>query len=140
MSKRHNDALKAKTQEIPAFATKTYFTLAKNPDGTKPAAPYIVWHAAQGTNTQPAVTAPRVTKNPQYTGHIVGESAEQVAVLMDLLEAKLFPDGKGIVMSVTGEVSKPLTFSSPLPVQVSSDPLPAVVYGVVEVGWASDPE
>lgn len=140
MSRAHTAALKAKTQEITAFASKTYVTLAVNPDGTKPTAPYIVWHPAQGENEQTAVTGPRVRKNPRYTGHIVGKDADQVQLLVDLLEAKLIPGGRGIVLTVTGETSKPVWFSSPLPVQVSTDPLPAIVYGVVEVGWSADPE
>lgn len=138
--KKHTDALKAKTQEIPAFATKTFITLAVNPDGSKPTAPYIVWHPAAGVNSQPGVTSPRVTRNPQYTGHVVGVSADQVQVLMDLLEAKLFPGGKGVVLTVAGEVSKPLSYACPLPIQVQTDPQPTVVYGVVEVGWSSQPE
>jgi hypothetical protein len=142
MSKKHTDALKAKTQEITAFATKTFITIAKYPapSTVKPALPYIVWHPAQGENEQTGVTGPRVRKSPRFTGHIVGEDADQVQVLLDLLEAKLFPDGRGITLTVTGERSKPLWFSSPLPIQVQTDPQPTIVYAVVEVGWSADPE
>lgn len=140
MAKRHTDALKAKTQEIPAFAAKTYITLAVNPDGSKPTLPYIVWHPADGDNTQPGVTAPRVTENPSFTGHIVGSSAEQVQTLMGLLKAKLFPGGRGLALTVAGERSKPLAYSSPQSIQVQTDPLPAIVFGVVEVSWSADPE
>ena len=139
MSKKHADALKAKTQEVPAFAVKTFLSLAVNPDGTKPSAPYIVWHPANGVNLQDRVTAPRSTKNPSFTGHVVGGSAEQVLVLLDLLEAKLFPGGRGIRIDVTGERGRPLNYSNPIPVQVQTDPQPTVVYGVVEVDWLSDP-
>lgn len=135
MSKKHADALKAKTQEIPAFATKTFLTIAPH-DTPKP---YIVWHAANGTNLQDRVTGPRSTKNPAFTGHVVGETAEQVLVLLDLLEAKLFPGGRGVVLNVVGERAKPLLYSCPIPVQVQTDPQPTVVYGVVEVSWLSQP-
>lgn len=135
MSKKHTDALVAKSKEITAFTSKTFVTTV--PTGTEP--PYLVWHPAQGSNTQERVTGPRVTKHPRFTGHIVGETADQVQVLLDLLEAKLFPGGRGIVLTVAGEISKPLWFSSPLPIQVSTDPLPAIVYAVVECGWTSDP-
>ena len=134
--KKHTDALKAKTQEIPAFASKTFVTLA--PTGT--VAPYIVWHPAQGENEQTAVTGPKVRRNPRFTGHIIGRHANEVQSLVDALEELLVPDGRGITLTVAGDRSKPVWFSSPLPIQVQSDPLPAVVYGVVEVGWASDPE
>lgn len=138
--KKHTDALKAKTQEIPAFASKTFITVAKYPNSTdKVLPPYIVWHPAQGENTQERVTGPRSTRHPRYTGHIVGESAEQVQALMDLLEAKLLPGGRGLALTVAGERSKPLWYSSPLPIQVQTDPQPTVIYGVVEVGWSSDP-
>jgi hypothetical protein len=135
MGKRHTDALKAKTQEITAFASKTFITIV--PTGTT--LPYMIWHPAQGENEQTALTGPRVRKNPRYTGHVVGSTAEQVQVLTDLLEAKLFPGGKGLVLAVTGEVSKPLWFSAPLPIQVQTDPQPTVVFQVVEVGWSADP-
>ena len=136
MSAKHTAALKAKTQEVPALATKTFISQA--PHLTP--APYIVWHPAQGTNAQTAITGPRVEKNPRFTGHIVGASAEQVQVLLDLLEAKLFPGGRGVVLTVAGEVSKPLWFESPLPIQVQTDPQPTVIYAVVEVGWSTQPE
>lgn len=135
MSKKHADALKVKTQEIPAFATKTFFSIV--PGST--ALPYIVWHPANGTNLQDRVTGPRLTKNPQFTGHVVGSTAEQVLVLLDLLEAKLFPNGRGIRIDVVGERGRPLNYSNPIPVQVQTDPQPTVVYGVVEVDWLSDP-
>jgi hypothetical protein len=136
MSKKHTDALKAKTQEITAFATKTFITIA--PHDTP--APYIVWHPAQGENEQTGLTGPRSRKNPRYTGHVVGGTAEQVQVLVDLLETKLYPGGIGITLTVAGERSKPLWFSSPLPIQVQTDPQPTIVYAVVEVGWSADPE
>jgi len=135
MGKKHADALVAKTKEIPAFASKTYLTVAER--GVT--APYIVWHPANGANSQERVTGPRVTKHPRFTGHIVGSTAEQVLVLMDLLEAKLFPGGRGVTLDVAGERAMPLWFESPIPVQVQTDPQPTVIYGVVEVGWRSDP-
>lgn len=135
MSRKHTQALKATSQEVTAFASKTFVTLV--PTGTEP--PYLVWHPANGDNSQERVSGPHTTKHPRFTGHLVGVDADQVQLLMDLLEAKLFPSGRGIVMTVTGEVSKPLWYSSPLPIQVSTDPLPAIVYGVVECGWTADP-
>jgi hypothetical protein len=141
MSKKHTDALKAKTQELVAFATKTFITLAQYPNSTtKPVAPYIVWHPAQGENEQTGLTGPRSRKNPRYTGHLVGRDADEVQGLLDLLEAKLCPGGVGVTLTVAGERSKPLWFSSPLPIQVQTDPQPTIVYAVVEVGWSADPE
>ena len=135
MSELHTDALVAKTEEIPALAGHTFVTIA--PHGA--AKPYMVWHPAQGTNTQESVTGPRVTRRPRYTGHLVAEDARQVQRLLDLLEAKLFPSGRGAVLEVEGERSFPLWFESPLPIQVQTDPQPTIVYALVECGWRSDP-
>jgi len=136
MGKKHTDALKAKIQEVSVLAgDKTAVTMVEH--GTVP--PYCVIHPAQGTNTQERVTGPRSTKHPRFTLHVVGETAEQVLVVMDLIEQKLFPGGSGITLTVTGERSRPVWFESPLPVQVQTDPQPPVVYGVIETGWASDP-
>lgn len=142
MSKKHADALVAKSGEIPALAGKVFLTEAKYPtpnETERVDAPYLVWHPANGVNVQDRVTAPRSTKHPTFTGHLVGESAAQVLLLMDDLEAKLFPDGKGIRIDVPGERGRPLNFSCPLPVQKQTDPQPTVIYGVVEVDWLSDP-
>lgn len=142
MGKKHTDALVAKTQEIPALATKTFVTVAQYPSPNETVrvdAPYIVWHPAIGTHTQDRMTGPRSGKHPRFTGHIVGETADQVQVLADLLEQKLAPGGRGITMTVAGENSRALWFDSPLPIQVQTDPQPTVIYLVVEVGWSSEP-
>lgn len=135
MSRKHTQALVAKSQEITAFATKTFVTRA--PAGID--APYLVWHPAKGSNSQDRFTGPHATRHPRFTGHIVGETSDQVQILGDLLEDKLLPGGFGITLNVTGERGRSLWFESPLPVQVSTDPLPEVIYLVVEVGWTSDP-
>lgn len=135
MSRKHTAALKAKFQEITALASKTFVTRA--PNGTPP--PYAVIHPAKGVNSQDRLTGPYTTKHPRFTAHIVGETADQVELIGDLLEEKLLPGGFGIQINVAGETGRNLWFESPLPVQVSTDPLPEVIYLVVEVGWTSDP-
>jgi hypothetical protein len=135
VSRIHTQALVAKTRQIPAFASSTFVTVA--PKGT--VAPYVLWHPVKGTNTADRFDGPRVTKHPRFTGHIVGESADQVQVLTDLLEGLLLPGGRGVRLDVLGERARSLMFSCPLPVQVLSDPLPEVIYSVVEVSWDSDP-
>lgn len=134
MSRKHTQALVALTKTVPAFASKTFVTTAPKGIG----APYIVWHPAQGTNTQERFTGPRATKHPRYTAHIVGETADQVQLLADLLEGVIYPGGRGVI-TVTGESVKDFWYSSPLPIQVSTDPLPEVIYLVVECGWTADP-
>lgn len=136
MSRKHTQALVAATEAVAALDGKTFVTRA--PKGTEP--PYMVWHPSDGEDTTDRVTAPRVTRNPVYTGHIVGETADQVQILTDLLKAELVPDGVGVSLTVAGEVSKPLWFRSPLPIQALTDPLPEVIYAVVEVGWSAQPE
>ena len=133
MARIHTAALVALTKTVPAFASKTFVTRA--PKGTE--APYVVWHPAQGTNTQERLTARKSAKHPRSTGHIVGETADQVQLLADLLEAALFPGGRG-VLTVSGESVKNFWYESPLPIQVSTDPLPEVIYLVVECGWQAE--
>lgn len=135
MSKKHTDALVTKIQEIPALTAKTFRTIA--PHGT--VSPYVIVHPAKGSNSQEVLTGPHRTKHPRYTLHVVGDSSEQVEIVMDLLETKLFPNGFGVVLTVAGEQSFPLWFESPTPIQASTDPLPAIVFGVIECGWRSDP-
>lgn len=134
MARKHTQALVALSKTVPAFASKTFVTRA--PKGTE--APYVVWHPAQGTNTQERLSARRSAKHPRFTGHIVGETADQVQLLADLLEAAVFPQGRGGI-SVSGETVKNFWYESPLPIQVSTDPLPEVIYLVVECGWTAEP-
>ena len=133
MARKHTQALVALSQTVPAFAVKTFVTRAPNDT----VAPYLVWHPAQGTNSQERFTGPSSTKHPRFTGHIVGSTADQVQLLADLLEAAIFPNGRGVI-AVSGESVKNFWFESPLPVQVSSDPLPEVIYLVLECGWTAD--
>lgn len=134
--RKHTNALVAKSEEVELLEGRVFVTLADK--GTVP--PYLVWHPSQGVNTSGRVTGPKQTQNPRYTGHLVGNSAAQVEVLTDLLRDVLFPGGRGVRLEVDGEVSKPLWFEVPTPIQVQNDPQPAVIYTVVEVGWQSDPE
>ena len=135
MSRIHTTALVALCEAVTAFDGRTFVSVV--PPETE--APYLVLHPANGNNSQERVTGPRVTKHPRFTGHIVGVTADQTQLLTDLLEGALFPGGRGVVPTVAGERSKPLWFESPVPIQVSTDPLPQIVYQVVEVGWRSDP-
>lgn len=134
MARKHTQALVTRIKTVSAFASKTWSSVV--PDGT--VKPYCVVHPAQGTNTQERLTAPSTTKHPRFTLHVVGETADQVQLLMDLLEAAVFPNGKGAV-TVANESVKNFWYASPLPIQVLTDPLPEVIYGVVECGWTADP-
>lgn len=134
MSRKHTQALVALSKTVSAFASKTFVTEAVK--GTLP--PYLVWHPANGTNTQERLTARSLTRHPRYTGHIVAVDADQAQLLADLLEAAIFPNGRGVI-TVTGESVKDFWYSSPLPIQVSTDPQPTIVYAVVECGWTADP-
>lgn len=135
MGAKHTAALVAASEGVPALDGRVFVTRAAK--GTVP--PYLVWHPAAGINSQDRHTSPRSTRNPEFTGHLVGETAAQVEILLDLLEAELFPGGLGVKLDVTGEKAHPLQYSVPVPIQVQEDPLPGVVYGVIEVSWASMP-
>lgn len=136
MAEKHTAALVAESEEIPVLEGRVFVSIVDH--GTPP--PYLVWHPTAGVNTQDRVTGPRSTRNPSYTGHVVGETAQQVEQIMDLLEARLFPGGRGIVLDVVGESARPLMYSAPIPIQVDTDPQPTIVYGVVEVSWVSHPD
>lgn len=135
MSKKHTDALKAKIREIAPLVSKVFVTVA---DRTV-TEPYVVIHPASGANTQDRVSAPRSTKHPRFTLHVVGSSGEQAQHFADQLEELLFPAGRGIRIDVVGEKGRPLWFEQPLPIQALTDPQPTVIFAVIELGWQSDP-
>lgn len=135
MSKAQSDAVKARIQTYPLVATKTFKSIVDH--GTLP--PYVVIHGAPGTDTQERFTGGRTTSNPRYTLHLVGVDADQVEVMTDRLKAKFIANGLGIPLSVPGETCRSLWWSAPVPIQVSTDPLPQMAWQVVELGWTAEP-
>lgn len=127
--------MKARIQTVPVVASKTFKSVVKH--GTEP--PYVVIHAADGADVQGRFTGGRTTMNPRFTLHIVGETADQVEVVTGLVKAKFIADGFGIPLDVPGETCRSLWWSSPIPIQVSTDPLPQIIFQVVEIGWTAEP-
>lgn len=137
MSKKHTDALVALLKTIPAFASKTFVTII--PEGTKPTSPYLLVHPADGSDSQERVTGPRVTQHPRFTLHTVGGSYDQVAAGAKLIKDKLVVSGRGVTLTVAGDVCQPVWYESPVPIQVDPDVTPSLVYHVAEVGFRADP-
>jgi len=135
MSKKQSDAVKARIETVPALATKTFKTVVTH--GTT--APYCVIHGAAGEDSQERLAGPASTMHPRYTLHIVGTTADQVEVITDLVKAKFILNGYGIPLAVAGETCSGLWWSVPGPPVAQSDPQPAIVYQVVELGWTADP-
>ena len=135
--KAHTDALVALLKTIPAFATKTYVTMV--PNGTTPTLPYLLVHPADGVDTQERVTGPRITRHPRFTIHTVGSSYDQVSAGAKFVKDKLIQSGRGVTLTIAGEVCQPVWYESPIPIQVDSDVPPPLVYHVAECGFRADP-
>lgn len=134
MSKRQSDAVKARIETVPTVASKTFKSVAPR----KTAFPYVIIHSADGVDTQERFTGGRTTMHPRFTLHIVGETADQVETVTGLVKAKFIANGFGIPLTVAGETCDGLWWSAPIPLQVDEDPLPQIVYQVIEVGWSAD--
>lgn len=134
--KQHTDSLVALLKTIPAFATKTFVTIAS---GAAPTLPYVLVHPSDGQDTQERVTGPRITQHPRWTIHTVGSSYDQVSAGAKLIKDKLVVSGRGVTLIVTGEVCQPCWYESPVPIQVDSDVVPPLVYHIAEVGFRADP-
>lgn len=128
-------------QSIPALATSTYITLSPKPTSGQPplAYPYALIHPLGGVDTQERVTGPYATEHPEFTLHLVGESAEQCQAVVDLLKAIVKPNAVGIVPTVSGRKNGQMFWRMPLPIQTNTDVTPPLCYAVVETGWTSDP-
>jgi hypothetical protein len=128
-------------QSVPSLASSSYLTVApKQAVGQPPAAyPYALIHSAGGTDTQGRVAGPASTEHPEFTIHLVGESAEQCQALVDLVKAKVIVGGFGIIPTVTGRSNKRMYWRMPIPIQTNTDVTPVLCYAVVEVGWVSEP-
>lgn len=142
MSWADTAALKARIETVGNLAAKTFVTEAKYPppnSTTKVDPPFVVIHPADGVNESESATGPRVVTHPEFTIHVVGASANSAGVVLDLLKTNLFPNGKGIRLTVTGRRNDPLWFESPVPAQLDTSVTPPLTYHVVRCGWRSQP-
>lgn len=135
MTRLQSNAVKARIETVPIVASKTFKSIV--PHGTEP--PYVVLHSSDGVDTQERFTGGRNVMHPRFTLHIVGESADQVETITGLIKATFIANGFGIPLTVAGETCDALWWDAPMPIQVDSDPLPQIIYQVIEVGWDARP-
>lgn len=130
-------AVVALIQTVPAVSTRTFLSIT--PVGTIQPKPYVIVHPAAGTDEQTRFTGPPVTEHPEFTLHIVGETAEQAIAVTELVKAKFVPNSFFIPPTVSGRSNKFGYWRSPLPVQLDTDVTPALPFVVIQLGWTSDP-
>jgi hypothetical protein len=137
---QHTLAVKARIQEVPALASKTYVGVApKTADGKLPAAPFIVIYPADGIDTQERFTGPRSRQHPRFTVHVVGASYENVQAVTALVKAKFVVNGFGVPPAIGGEFTSALRWESPLPIQYDTDVYPSIPYQVIEISFNAEP-
>jgi hypothetical protein len=142
MSYADTVALKAFIETLPTFQQATFVG-----EATKPApnsvdvvsTPYVVLFPADGTNTTDSLTGPHLVENPEYTGWIVGDSAEQAGIGLSLIRQLLFPGGRGARITVAGRQNDRCWFESPVPLQRDASVTPPLHYHVFRTGWRSQP-
>ncbi|GAB3125925.1 hypothetical protein [Glaciibacter psychrotolerans] len=135
---QHTTAIESLAKTAPAFASKTFVLVARDPVGKIPTTPYLVIYPADGADTQERNTGSNSTQHPRFTLHVVGSSYGQVATAVKQLKDRFVINGFGVEMSVPGEQSGKLWFESPLPIQVDNDINPGLAYQVLEIGWSAD--
>ena len=135
--KAHTDALVALIKTVPAFATKTWPTMV--PKGTTPTFPYVLVWPSDGTDSTDRLTGPLVTQHPRWAIWVVGVSYDQVALGARDIKDKLIVNGRGVTLSVAGEVCEPFWYNSPTPIQTLENTDPAIVYHIAECGFESNP-
>ena len=136
-------ALKALIETIPALETATFVGEAKYPppnDTAKVPTPYVVLFPADGVNSTESLTGPKVVENPDFTGWVVGDSAEQAGVVLNLLRQLLYPGGLGVRVTVAGRANDRLWFESPVGLQRDTSVTPPLQYHVFRTGWRSQPD
>lgn len=134
-------AVQALVEGVPALAGKTFISVAPGaaPNETKILPPYAVIHPADGINESERATGPKQVEHPLFTIHVVGKSAEQAGIVLDLVRTAMFPNGLGVVAQVDGRTNDHLWFETPIPAQVDSTVVPPIVYQVIRCGWRSQP-
>lgn len=141
MANRHSLAVKARIEQVPKFAVRTFRGVAgKDAQGKLPAPPYVVMYSGAGTDTADRLTGPRSTQHPRWTLQIVGLTEESVQENTELVKAQ-FHDayGFGVPPEVAGDRTSALTWSEPQEVQWDTDVSPRTAYQTVELGFKAEP-
>lgn len=138
-----NDTVAVRTviQSVPIVATATYVTTAPKPavPNTVLPRPYVVIHPKDGIPEQEQYTGPRIVEHPEFTLHIVGDSANSVQVVLELIKAKFVVNGFVIPPTVAGRRQRSGYWQMPTPLQTDNDATPPLVFAVIELGWTSVP-
>ncbi len=149
--RHHTDWLRARLSTIPAVRTpangvpasfaKVFVTQAVYPrphEAVPVTAPYIVLHPATGVAERTRSAGGVRQKNPRWTIHAIGSTAEQAAWLGDAIEAELIPRGVPVRPVFAGENAHPFWWSSPTPIDIDRDPTPPVFLHISECGFATE--
>lgn len=139
--KVHTDQVEALAKTVPAFAAKTFVSVAKRDDvtGALPKSPYLVIHPSDGSDQSTRLAGPDVSQRPRFTLHVVGGSYGQVAAGTAMIKEKFIPGGIGHIFTIPGELCGRLWWSAPIPIQIDNDITPPLIYQVIEVGFDADP-
>lgn len=137
MTLADTQAVKTLIGSVPILASKTFVTVA--PVGPLLMAPYVLIHPTLGTEEALRLTGPAVTESPSFTAHLVGEDAEQVQILHDLLKPKFVTAGFFVPPAVSGRRNSGGYWRCPIAIQYDQDLVPPLVWLPVEFGWVSDP-
>lgn len=140
MSRQHTAAVKAKFEEVPAFATKTRLGLIKkDASGNLPTPPWVLIFPRGGRDIQGRFSGPRSERNPRFTIHFVGSSVENVENMMSAGKAKFVVNDFGVPPVVPGETTRALTWEEPTTIEPDDELYPSYFYGVAEIGFTSEP-
>jgi hypothetical protein len=140
MSWADTQAVVAVIQTVPVLATAVYVTKAPAPPaGGELPLPYVIVHPNAGRDAQPRFSGPLTLENPQFTFHIVGASANQVQVVLDLVKPQFHSNGFVAPPAVAGRVNKNGYWQMPIPIQVDQSVIPSLVFAVIQCGWTSEP-
>lgn len=130
-------AVKAKLQNVAAFASNTFVTVVPSDNIVR--TQYALVHPSEGVDEQTRFAGPPVTTHPRFTLHIVGSTAESVQRNTALVKTQFLVDGFIVPPAISGRRNYDGFWSSPIPIQVDTDLTPQIVYQVIELGWTSDP-
>lgn len=124
-----------------AYVGRVYVTTAPaptSPDIVLPK-PYILVHPKQGVDEITRFTGPPTVEHPEFTLHVVGDTASSVETVMANLKVAFNPAGFGIPPVISGRRNSAGYWRVPVPIQTDMSVTPWLMFGVIELGWRSDP-
>lgn len=133
-------ALRALIEEVPQLEGRVGVgTAPKTADGTPLAPPYAVLTGSNEAATTDRFSSPVASRRPSWIVHAVGTTELGAVQVLEWIDARLRPRGRGVVPVVPGRYTQPISRLERPGNAEDNAVQPSVWYAIAVYGFESNP-